>query len=44
MIDEDLVKKLRKEQAKMLLKSNDSVSFSKVLSQYLEQGLKNERH
>jgi len=44
MIDEDLVKKLRKEQAKMLLKSNGSVSFSLVVSQYLKQGIKNGRH
>jgi len=44
MIDEDLVKKLRKEQAKLLMKSNNSVSFSQVLSQYLKQGLKNGKH
>jgi len=44
MIEEELVKKLRKEQAKMLLKSDNSVSFSQVLSQYLKQGLKNGKH
>jgi len=44
MIDEDLVKKLRKEQAKMLMKSNDSVSFSQVLTQYVKLGLKNGKH
>ena len=36
-----MIKKLRKEQAKMLLKSKGSVSFSKVLNQYLKLGLKN---
>jgi len=41
MIDEVLVKKLRKEQARILIQNKGSVSFSQVLTQYLKHGLKN---
>jgi len=41
MIDEDLIKKIRKEQAKLLQKSAASVSFSQVLTHYLKHGIKN---
>jgi len=41
ILDDALVKKLRMEQAKLIQKSTSSVSFSQVLSYYLQQGLKN---
>jgi len=44
MLEEELVRKIRWEQAKLLKNSTSSVSFSQVLSQYLNQGLKNGRH
>ena len=42
MLDDDLVKKLRVIQAKLIQKNNKSVSFSKVLNFYLRNGLSNE--
>ena len=44
MLDEELVRKIRWEQAKLLQNSVNSVSFSQVLSQYLKQSLKNGRY
>ena len=44
MIEEELVRKIRWQQAKLLQNSVNSISFSQVLSQYLKQGLKNGRH
>ncbi len=44
MIEEELVRKIRWQQAKLLQNSVNSISFSQVLSQYLNQGLKNGRH
>ena len=44
MLEEELVRKIRWEQAKLLQNSTSSVSFSQVLSQYLNQSLKNGRH
>lgn len=41
MLEEELVRKIRWEQAKLLKNSTSSVSFSQVLSHYLKQGLKN---
>jgi len=41
MIDDDLIKKIRKEQAKLLQKSIASVSFFEVLAHYVKQGIKN---
>jgi len=38
-LDEELFRKIRKEQAKLLKKSGGYVSFSAVLSQYLRNGL-----
>jgi len=44
MLEEELVRKIRWEQARLLKNSTSSVSFSHVLSQYLNQSLKNGRH
>ena len=41
MIDGDLVKKVRNEQARFLKNSVGAVSFSQVLNHYLRNGLKN---
>jgi len=41
MIEEELLRKIRWQQAKLLQNSVNSISFSQVLSQYLKQGLKN---
>ncbi len=41
MLEEELVRKIRWEQAKLLKNSTPSVSFSQVLSEYLNEGLKN---
>ena len=38
MIDEDLLKKLRNEQAKRLAKQNRSVSLSSVINDHLKKG------
>ena len=40
MLDEDLVKRIREKQAKMIRESTKSVSFSKVINEVLQQGLK----
>ena len=40
MIDEDLLKKLHEIQAKQIQKTSDSISFSRVLNEMLEAGLK----
>ncbi len=40
MIDDELVKKLRDMQAKQIKESSRSVSFSNVLNQVVEKGLK----
>ena len=40
MIDDDLVKKLRERQAKLIKESTNSVSFSKVLNEVIRKGLK----
>jgi len=40
MLEDDLVKKLRKRQAKEILKSKNSVSFSKVINNILKERLK----
>ena len=42
VLDDDLAKKLRAIQAKMIQKNIKSVSFSKVLNLYLRIGLSNE--
>ncbi len=39
MIDDDLVKKLRERQAKLIKESINSVSFSKVLNEVIRKGL-----
>ena len=39
MIDDDLVKKLRERQAKLIKESTNSVSFSKVLNEVIRKGL-----
>lgn len=41
MLDEELVKRLRNTQAKMIKDSGDSVSFSKVVNQILKKCFKN---
>jgi len=38
-LDEELFRKIRKEQARLVKKSSNYVSFSAVLSQYLTKGL-----
>ena len=40
MLDDDLNRKLRALQAKMLRESKDSVSFSRVINHVLRKGLK----
>ncbi len=35
MLDEELIRKIRNKQAKLIKNSNDYVSFSAVLNQYL---------
>ena len=39
MIDEDLLKKLRIKQAKMIMKTNHSVSLSAVINQCLKKSV-----
>ena len=39
MLDEDLLKKLRMKQAKMITKSDNSISLSRVINHYLKKGL-----
>ena len=40
VLDDDLYKKLRLRQAKMIAASTKSVSFSRVINQQLRKGLK----
>ncbi len=40
MLDDELVKKLREIQAKLIKESTSSVSFSKVLNDIIRKGLK----
>ena len=40
ILDDDLVKKLRERQAKLIKESTSSVSFSKVLNETIRIGLK----
>jgi len=40
MLDDNLLKKLRNKQAKLLKTSNGSISLSKVINDYLEGSLK----
>jgi len=40
MLDEELAKKIRVKQAKLIAKSKNSVSFSKVLNEVLSEGFK----
>jgi len=40
MLDENLEKKLRELQAKLISKSKKSVSFSQVINEVLDEGLK----
>ena len=40
MLDEELLKKLRIKQAKMLKKNNGSVSLSRVVNDYLRDAIK----
>jgi len=40
MLDEDLVKSLRKKQAKLLMHSKKSISFSAVMNQTLRENIK----
>lgn len=41
MLDDELVKKLRMIQAKLIKESTKSVSFSRVLNETVKQGLQN---
>ncbi len=43
ILDDDLVKKLRERQAKLIKKSTSSVSFSKVLNETIRKNLKAQR-
>ena len=40
MLDEELAKKIRIKQAKLIKESTKSVSFSRVLNEVLQQGFK----
>jgi len=40
MLDDELLKKLRNKQAKMIKTSNGSISLSKVINDYLKGSLK----
>ena len=40
MLDDDLIKKLREIQAKQIRETQKAISFSKVLNEYLEMGMK----
>jgi len=40
VLDDDLIKKLREKQAKLIKKSAKSVSFSRVMNETLRQSLK----
>ena len=43
LLDDDVDKKLRTLQSKMILKNKSSVSFSKVINEALKNSLKNSR-
>ena len=43
LLDDELDKKLRLKQAKLIQKSKNTVSFSKVLNDVLKEGFKNGR-
>ncbi len=40
VLDDDLVKKLREKQAKLIKESTKSVSFSRVVNETLRKGIK----
>jgi len=40
VLDDDLVKKLREKQAKLIKESTQSVSFSRVVNETLRKGIK----
>ena len=40
VLDDDLVKKLREKQAKLIRESTKSVSFSRVVNEILRKGIK----
>ena len=40
MLDDDLIKKIRNEQAKIIRKTNSAISFSQVVTGYLKESLK----
>ena len=40
VLDDNLVKKLREKQSKLIKESTSSVSFSGVVNEYVRQGLK----
>ena len=40
MLDDDLIKKLRVKQAKLIIESTKSVSFSRVVNELLRKGLR----
>jgi len=44
ILDDEIVKKARNKQAKALLKSKKSVSFSKIVNQCLKECLKREKN
>lgn len=41
MLDDELIKKLRKKQANLIEKSNKSVSLSQMINDYLEENMSN---
>ena len=43
MLDEDILKKLRSHQAKMIKKNTSSVSLSQVINEYLAFSIKNNK-
>ncbi len=43
IIDEDLERKLRSKQAKLIRKSTRAISFSKMVNDYLRKGLVEKR-
>ena len=40
MLDDDLQKKLRELQAKMIIRSQESISFSQVVNEIIRRGLR----
>lgn len=43
IIDDDLERKLRFKQAKLIRKSTRAISFSKIINEYLRKGLDEKR-